>query len=360
MNTDDTPLDDAPLDGMQVDDVQVDDAGAPADQGKGSAFVAWFRRHGHKVLLIAGTLAVGLLIHSVGWDAVLGVLAQAGPWIPVLLVLEALWVGTESLALWFLLKPEPGQISFRRWMRALMSHYIVMAVVPAGRAAGEVARVTVLAPAVGAAKAGACATLTQGCALLGNALITIPCILIIAKHVGFGDKLTLLLFGNLAATFIVGSIFYHLPRRLGIGSKLSRRIKGLKEGGPAFDAALRAAPAIPIKSVLAALAARCVQTLQYGLMLLAVGGGFSWDGTWISEGIHLVGAFLGDFVPNQMGVTEGAYRAFADTLGLGDAPERALSIALLARLVIFMLVGIFFALLRTTRPASAERESGGA
>lgn len=42
-------------------------------------------------------------------------------------------------------------------------------------------------------------------------------------------------------------------------------------------------------------------------------------------------ARLGDLVPNQVGVLEGAYRVFADALSLGDDPARAVSIALFAR-----------------------------
>jgi uncharacterized membrane protein YbhN (UPF0104 family) len=53
-----------------------------------------------------------------------------------------------------------------------------------------------------------------------------------------------------------------------------------------------------------------------------------------------VGAGLGDFVPNAVGITEGAYRLFAGALGLGDDPARAISIALVARLCQFSLAGV--------------------
>ena len=80
------------------------------------------------------------------------------------------------------------------------------------------------------------------------------------------------------------------------------------------------------------VAGRVIQTLQYGVILVAVGGILTPTSALVTEGIHLVGAGLGDMVPNQVGITEGAYRVFASALGLEDAPARAISIALVARL----------------------------
>jgi hypothetical protein len=63
---------------------------------------------------------------------------------------------------------------------------------------------------------------------------------------------------------------------------------------------------------------------------MAIGGSPTLRGALTAHGIHLVGATLGDLLPNQLGVVDGAYRAFAPMLGLGHAPERALSIAFVA------------------------------
>jgi hypothetical protein len=40
-----------------------------------------------------------------------------------------------------------------------------------------------------------------------------------------------------------------------------------------------------------------------------------------------VGATIGDIIPNQLGVLDGAYRTFAADLGFGNDPARALSMA---------------------------------
>ncbi len=77
---------------------------------------------------------------------------------------------------------------------------------------------------------------------------------------------------------------------------------------------------------------RAAQTAEYGVILLAVGGVLTPVSALVVQGIHLVGAAIGDFIPGQLGAVEGAYRAFASTLGFGADPARALSIALVARI----------------------------
>jgi hypothetical protein len=79
------------------------------------------------------------------------------------------------------------------------------------------------------------------------------------------------------------------------------------------------------------LAGRSVQVVQYGVILFAVTGAVSLSSTLITDGIQLVGRGLGDMVPNQVGVTEGAFAAFAGALGLSEHPERAIAIALIGR-----------------------------
>jgi hypothetical protein len=311
------------------------------DHSRGRRLWQWLKCNGRWLLLGLGVIAVLALIHHVGWKAVATTLATAGFWLPVILLLEALWIGVEGLGLWLLLKPARGELPLGVWLRALMTHYTIMVILPAGRAGAEATRAAMFAPHIGGARSAAGATLFQGCSLIGNALVCIPALAVVAAHVGMWHGLSLLLLANLAATLVLGAAFYAIPRHAGIGSRLARRFASLADGGPAYDAALRTAPRVPVAPMLVCLGARGIQTLQYGVLLAAVGGGFTFAGAWISEGIHLVGAGLGDIVPNQVGVTEGAYRLFANTLGLGDNPERAISIALLARLSAFSLAGLY-------------------
>jgi hypothetical protein len=76
---------------------------------------------------------------------------------------------------------------------------------------------------------------------------------------------------------------------------------------------------------------RWLQVAQYGIVVLAVGGVLSARGAFVGHGIHMVGATVGAAVPNQAGVVDGAYVAFADVLGFPGAPAKALSVALVLR-----------------------------
>jgi hypothetical protein len=84
---------------------------------------------------------------------------------------------------------------------------------------------------------------------------------------------------------------------------------------------------------------RLFQTVQYGVILVAVGGSLGVLSALISQAIHLVGAGLGDLVPNQAGITEGAYWVFADALGLSSDPAAAVGIALVARFCQYLVAG---------------------
>ncbi len=57
-------------------------------------------------------------------------------------------------------------------------------------------------------------------------------------------------------------------------------------------------------------------------------------------------------VPNQVGITEGAYRLFAGHLGLQDAVAQAIAIALVHRVCQFALAGTSLAVGAVWKPAS--------
>ena len=76
------------------------------------------------------------------------------------------------------------------------------------------------------------------------------------------------------------------------------------------------------------------------MILLSIGGVLTVKSAFVAQGIHLVGSGLGDMVPNAVGITEAAYRFFAETLGLSEDPARAIAIALVARLTQYTVAAI--------------------
>ena len=107
-----------------------------------------------------------------------------------------------------------------------------------------------------------------------------------------------------------------------------------------LDEAARPLKAFPRRAMLCTVIGRVIQAGQYGVILLAIGGQLTVASSLIAQGIHLVGSGLGDMVPNAVGITETAYRVFAQTLGFEAQPARAIAIALVARLTQYTLAGV--------------------
>lgn len=293
--------------------------------------LAWTRAYGRWVLLVLGVVVLGGLVVQVGPTKLWATMLLAGPWLPVILILDILWVAVEGTALLRFYGPVSREIPLRDWLRSMMAHYITMIALPVGRTGAEIARATMLRRSVGAQRATAGAAQIQAAVLAANGLISIPCLGASLFTLGLNNPLTLLLAGNAVVTLGLGVGLYLFMRRVSVGGWLGRRFARMAQFRPQVDEVLRESPGVPWSALGLCVAGRAIQTVEYGVMLLAVGGSLTWVTALISQGIHLVGASLGDMVPGQVGITEGAYRVFADALGLGATPEKALAIALVAR-----------------------------
>lgn len=290
-----------------------------------------FSKYGRWLLLVVGVVAGVVLIQSVGPAQVGAALVEAGPWLPLILLLDASWVVLEGFAILILYGRPAKKIPVRAWVETTMVHYTTMAILPVGRAGAEVARATMMAPYVTATRAAAGAALMQSLTLTANTLISFICLTAVFARVG-NDKLSWLLFGNGLVTLLLGGGLYLVMRRAKIGGFLGRKFESMAQWGPELDEHFRESRPRHVLALCMGLLGRSFQTLQYGVILLAVSGSFELSGTMVAQGIHLVGAGLGDMVPNQVGVSEGAYRIFASALGLAEHPEKAVAIALLARI----------------------------
>jgi hypothetical protein len=231
----------------------------------------------------------------------------------------------------------------------------MMILVPAGRAAGEVARAALLSRTLGAARAATTSTQLQAAYLSANGLLSLLELGFVAAFFGAGSTLALLLAGNVVfqALISAGLLAILWDARIGRGlDGLRRRFVPGAVAAPPMDPAIRRK--LPLKAFAICSVSRSMQLLQYAIVLHAVGGAFSARGAVITHGIHLVGATLGDLVPNQLGVVDGIYRAFAGAMGFGDAPERALSIAFVVRAAQFTVAGACVLLAPLTRSAEPD------
>lgn len=306
---------------------------------------------GRWVLLALGVAAVTGLVYDAGADAVWNTLVRAGAWLPLVIACEVGFVGMDIVALRLMYGANAAHVPFRIWLRSGMMAYGIMILLPAGRAGGEVMRAASLAPYVGGPRSAAGATLLQGVTLWGNTLISVPCYVAVALASGPASPLALLVAGNGLVTALLGSALLFGARASSLGGFLGRRIKALAHHGSRFDESLREMPALPLLPIGAAFLGRVFQSMQYGVILLAVGGALTLESGLVAQAIHLVGAGLGDMIPNQVGITEGAYRVFASSLGFEDATAQAISIALVHRICQFALAGTCLAVGALWKPA---------
>ena len=306
---------------------------------------------GKLLLFVFGVAAVVALVEEAGPDAVLQTLLQSAIYLPIILLLEIAFMSMDVVALRSFLAERGASVPMLVWVRTAMVAYGVMILLPAGRAGGEVARAAGLAPYVGASHAAALAARLQAATLIGNTLISLPAWIAVGVAVNFGTPLAWMVLFNGVVTGVVGSLIVLASRRSSIGTWLGKRVRALAAHGEDFDEALRDEVSWT-RPIMATFLGRVFQAVQYGIILLAVGGALTPISALVAQGIHLVGAGLGDMVPNQVGITEGAYRLFAPALGLQAAPARAIGIALVARLCQFFLAGVALTVSTLWRPAT--------
>ncbi|MDP9148392.1 MAG: flippase-like domain-containing protein [Myxococcota bacterium] len=288
------------------------------------------------LLVVLGIGLIAFLVREAGPKRVATVLWSAAPWLPAILLLELVQLASDFFALRSILGRDWREVPTATWLRASALAYGMMVVLPAGRAAGEVTRATLFSKYLGAARAAAASTQLQASYVFANGFVSaVDCAVIAAwvASVGAGSSLPLLLAGNalLMCGSAAGLLAILWNGRLGVWlDRQRRRLSHL----PSVPPPRSPQTGRPVPYVAAAIccASRGAQVLQYGVVLTAVGGVASVRGAFVAHGIHLVGSTLGDLIPNQLGVVDGAYRAFAAVVGFGDSPARALSIAFLARI----------------------------
>jgi hypothetical protein len=290
----------------------------------------WFSRYGRYLLATVGALAITILVYKVGARAVLATIVGAGVWLPVILVLDLTWLATESAAVLFLYDKESKKVAFVDWLRALFVHFATFMVVPVGRVSAEVARAGVLSRKVGKTRAAAAATLMQSFTLGANAVVSSICLG--AVFLTTAHAATLALMGtNIVVTGALSVALYLIIRHVPLGGVFGKRIKKLATFGPEIDVHVRASKDRHLGAFSLCVLARLVQTCQYALIVFAVVGDVTLPTALIAEGIQLAGRSMGDAIPNQIGVVEGAFALCAGALRLEGFPEKAVAIALLGR-----------------------------
>jgi hypothetical protein len=179
----------------------------------------------------------------------------------------------------------------------------------------------------------------QSLTLATNGALSLACLAAVistTRHAGLSALLTF----NLVATGGLGVALYLVLRHVKVGGFLGQRFERLRQFGPEIDVHVRESTPRHLPALGFCVLGRAIQTIQYGVIAFAVVGYFSGSNALIAEGIQLVGRSMGDAVPNQVGVTEGAFALCAGALSLAEHPEKAISIALLGRVSNLSVAGL--------------------
>src|SRR5260370_15733225 len=95
-----------------------------------------------------------------------------------------------------------------------------------------------------------------------------------------------------------------------------------------------------VRTVLLCFGGRLLQLVQCGVLLIAVAAGASVLRAANAQGVRLVGAAVGDLIPNQLGTSEGAYFLFSPALDLAADSARSVSMPVILHFVQLFVAGL--------------------
>ncbi|WP_437727114.1 lysylphosphatidylglycerol synthase domain-containing protein [Sorangium sp. So ce861] len=296
----------------------------------------------HAALAAFGLAALAALIRHVGAAEMLAAVIRAAPFLPLLVALEAARIGCEVLATGVLCAPR--RVPTAELLRIHAVTYPVMALMPAGRAAGEAVKAALLSPHVGAPRAAAVATANQSLALLGAAPLSLLAAAALFWIGGGASPFALGVLAHAALLVASGLGVAFAARQRAASAWITRRFARAGQLTEAFQEAVRERPPVPAWPFAACVAGRALQAAQYAVLLAAVGAESGPLRALAAYGVGAAGTAAGDLIPGQIGATDGAFTLAAPLLGL--TASSAIAVSLLVHLLqaAFALAGIAAAL----------------
>ena len=335
------------------------------NRGEGESLIAtaqpsvgesWFRRvraFRPALLMFIGVALLIYLVKRTEPVQLLHALERAGSWLPLLVVFEALLLVSDTVAFAALIAPARA-VTLRGWLRSSAASYVCCVLLPAGRAVGEAARAALVAPQTGAKRAVVAGTELQAVSLLADGIVSAVGACVVFWAVGGAQHLASALLGNGWLVTLAGAALLCAVRSPATGTWIKKKLPRLASVLPQGESGARgSAWSAGAWSVLG----RLLQVFQYGTAIFAVGGAFGVKSAFVAHGVHMVGATVGVFVPNQLGVAEAAYLVFANVLGFGGAPARALAAMLAVRCAQILLVIACLSIMALLREPTAPARS---
>ncbi len=282
------------------------------------------------VFALAGVAAVVLLVRQVGLRALGALLVHALPWMPLLLVLEAGRIISETYGTRATFGGDADRLDVMSWFRMHLVANAALVVLPAGRAICEGIKIASLSRAYGAPRAAGFVTVQHSMTMLALALISIPCA--IASYAITGASLiTYAILAHLALCAL-GAFALQVAARRAVVPKIAAKWFVHSPGAVTiYRDTVRSLPWIAPRTLAGKVGNRVLQAMQFGIVLHAVGTETSSARAFLANGVNLVGSALGEFMPAQVGAIDGSFALAAKALVISVA--MAMAVANLARIV---------------------------
>ncbi|HJL18106.1 MAG TPA: lysylphosphatidylglycerol synthase transmembrane domain-containing protein [Sandaracinaceae bacterium LLY-WYZ-13_1] len=305
---------------------------------------------------LAGLTAASVLVWHVGPTRIGRALLRAAPWVPLALLLEGARLGVEAWATRRLYASLEGSLPRRAVLRAQLLAYPVFVLAPAGRAACEATKAGMLGGYVGRSRAAAVAAVGQAVALIGTALLSVICALAATFRPGAWD-LAVAIWTQTAAVAVLGGVMLWAFRRRSVGRVVAKILgwAGVAEDQrQQFGHSVRALPPLPWPPTLGYFASRSLSAGVFFVLLVAVGAGPDPLAALRAMGVSLVGATAVDFVPADLGLTEGAFTLWASDVGVEPAQGVAIGVLFHVVQVTWVAIGAVAAFVWSAPPEEAR------
>lgn len=330
-------------------------SGSAEGEGLSAAPCVWKRRLLtvlKPVFAMGGVSMLATMVHKAGASELKTTLVGAMPLLPWVVLIELGRQTCDATATRLSYGARARQVPLSVLVRAQLIGTAVSSMAPAGRAAAEATKATLLTPYTGGASATAAAATSQSASLGAGGLISFPCA--VASYVMTGWSaftVAMLVHGFVLLLASLGVRAGLRAKRL--GGWMRRRCGRWGEHAEAFQASVCAGGLCPWRPMLAFLGSRALQVMQYAVLAHAVGIHATAVQALFTQGLYLVALAMGSLVPGQVGVTDGMFSLAAGAMGTTAA--KAMSIALLAHSVqaVFVLAGTLTPLVWRPRKTKA-------
>jgi hypothetical protein len=296
------------------------------------------------VLSFAGVVGIVVLVRSLpraNWAALL---ARLGPAFPLLAAIALGWMALYARGLRVVLD---DAVDWARLVRNRVVGDAYNVVMPLGDLGGDPFRIADLADAVGTTNAVRAIVFDRLVYVTGGLISSGLCTAAAVRAFAWDGRLEGLLTGYAAVALGTAVVVFVVTTRPATARWIERGLRFVKAPVPKLPAAL------PMRTFARALGwnllARAGVLVEIGVLLLALGQHVRLDAVVAITAIISVAGIVFTFVPNGIGVNEGAAVLALTLTGYGESVGLAVGLARRARQLLLAAAGVALHTLRRRR-----------